>query len=225
VHGVIDAMAVAAAPPPGVNSTVTVTNANPAAGVYSGTGATNLNDVYVGGVSRSGLAPAIAGTPLGTTSYAKAVQSDAVSKKVDEEAAGVVQSREQALETLREEHAVGVVVAVRGEVIWEDIFSDPGLLARYWTKLVRSYAAEELVSTESHGTASVADAQRFLDTPTHGAEDSQGEVGVYRFREVKSSGTDLFTLESLLPGTGYDVHVSRVKLRGTNLTLPPPAAY
>jgi hypothetical protein len=225
VHGVIDAMAVAAAPPPGVNSTVTVTNANPAAGVYSGAGATNLNDVYVGGVSRSGLAPAIAGTPLGTTSYAKAVQSDAVSKKVDEEAAGVVQSREQALETLREEHAVGVVVAVRGEVIWEDIFSDPGLLARYWTKLVRSYAAEELVSTESHGTASVADAQRFLDTPTHGAEDSQGEVGVYRFREVKSSGTDLFTLESLLPGTGYDVHVSRVKLRGTNLTLPPPAAY
>jgi len=37
---------------------------------------------------------------------------------------------------------------------------------------------------------------------------------VYRCREVKAGGTDLFTLEALLPGTGYDVHISRVKLRG-----------
>src|ERR1035437_8146166 len=114
---------------------------------------------------------------LGTTSYAKAMQTEAVSAKVDQETAGLAQSREQALATLRQEHAVGVVVAVRGEVIWADIFSDPGLLARYWTKLVRSYAAEEFVSSKSHGTASVADAQRFLDMPMHGTEDSQGEVG------------------------------------------------
>ena len=53
-----------------------------------------------------------------------------------------------------------------------------------------------------------------------GTEDSQGEVGVYRCREVKSGGTDLFTLESLLPGTGYDVHISRVKLRGQALNVP-----
>jgi hypothetical protein len=174
-------------------------------GAYGGTGSTNLNGAYSAG------APA---RSLGTTSYAKAVQSQAVAAKVDEEAASVVKSREEALETLRQEHAVGVVVAVRGEVIWADIFSDPGLLARYWTKLVRSYAAEELESGPAHGSASVVDAQRFLDTPTHGAEDSQGEVGVYRCLEVKSGGTDLFTLESLLPGTGYDVHISRVKLRG-----------
>jgi hypothetical protein len=162
---------------------------------------------------------------MGTTSYAKAVQTPSVSAKVDQEAAGLVQTREQALATLREEHAVGVVVAVRGEVIWADIFSDPGLLARYWTKLVRSYAAEELVSGKSHGTASVADAQRFLDTPMHGTEDSQGEVGVYRCREVKSGGADLFTLEALLPGTGYDVHISRVKLRGAEDGSRPPVIY
>jgi hypothetical protein len=148
------------------------------------------------------------------------VQSQAVAAKVDEEAASVVKSREEALETLRQEHAVGVVVAVRGEVIWADIFSDPGLLGRYWIKLVRSYAAEGLESGSAHGTASMADAQRFLDTPTHGTEDSQGEVGVYRCKEVKSGGTDLFTLESLLPGTGYDVHISRVKLRGQALNVP-----
>jgi len=172
--------------------------AAPASGVYGGTGNTNLN----------------------TTSYAKAVQSQSVAAKVDEEAAGVVKSREQALDTLRQEHAVGVVVAVRGEVIWADIFFDPGLLARYWIKLVRSYAAEGLESGGAHGSASMADAQRFLDTPTQGTEDSQGEVGVYRCMEVKSGGTDLFTLEALLPGTGYDVHISRVKLRGQSPSVP-----
>ena len=159
----------------------------------------------------------VQGRTLGTTSYAKAMQSDAVSAKVDQEAAGAVASREQALATLRQEHAVGVVVALRGEVIWADIFSDTGLLTRYWTKLVRSYAAEGLGSRGPHGSASVADAQRFLDTPAQGREDSEGEVGVYRYREVKSGGTDLFALESLLPGTGYDVHVSRLKLKGAGV--------
>jgi hypothetical protein len=190
VSGAISSMAKAAPPP--------VPSPNSTTGVYGGTGRSNL----------------------GTTSYAKAVQSQAVAAKVDEEAASVVKSRDEALETLRQEHAVGVVVAVRGEVIWADIFSDPGLLARYWIKLVRSYAAEGLESGIAHGNASMADAQRFLDTPTHGAEDSQGEVGVYRCREVKSGGTDLFTLEALLPGTGYDVHISRVKLRGQSTGVP-----
>jgi len=202
VSGAIGGMARAAAPP-------RVTSPNP--DVYGGTGPTNLNE--------AGIAP-------GTTSYAKAVQSQAVAAKVDEEAAGVVKSREEALDTLRQEHAVGVVVAVRGEVIWADIFSDPGLLTRYWIKLVRSYAAEGLESGSAHGTASLADAQRFLDTPAHGTEDSQGEVGVYRCREVKSGGADLFTLEALLPGTGYDVHISRVKLRGpAGPSLPPRPVY
>jgi hypothetical protein len=208
VHGAITSMARAAAP----------ASANGSSGVYSGTGSVNLNNAYVEGVPQANM-------PLGTTSYAKAMQSQAVSAKVDEEAAGLVESREKALQTLREEHAVGVVVAVKGEVIWADIFSDPRLLARYWTKLVRSYAAEELVSGTVHGTATVADAQHFLDTPTHGTEDSQGEVGVYRYREVKAGGTDLFTLESLLPGTGYDIHISRLKLKGAGLNALPAAAY
>jgi hypothetical protein len=141
-----------------------------------------------------------------------------VSAVVDQEAAGVLESREQALTTLRQEHAVGVVVAVRGEVIWADMFSDPELLARYWTKLVRSYAAEGLGAGmgagPAHKTATVADAQAFLDAPAHGREESECEVGVYRIREVKSDGTDTFALEALLPGTGYDVHVSRLKMKG-----------
>ena len=72
------------------------------------------------------------------------MQSEAVSEKVDEAAAPVMQAREQVLAKLRDEHAIGVVVAVRGDIIWADLFANTNLLARYWTKLVRSYAAESL---------------------------------------------------------------------------------
>ena len=151
---------------------------------------------------------------LGTTSYARAMQSASVSEKMDEAAAPLMKSREQVLEKLREEHAVGVVVAVRGEIVWADIFSDPDLLSRYWTKLVRSYAAESLLGGEARQAPTVSDAQRFLDAPSGGTETSIGDVGIYRYKELRSSGTETFVLESLLSGADYDVHVSKVKLRG-----------
>ncbi len=151
---------------------------------------------------------------LGTTSYARAMQSAAVSEKVDGAAAPVMKSREQVLEKLREQHAVGVVVAVRGDIVWADIFSDSDLLARYWTKLVRSYAAESLLGGETHAAPTTAEAQRFLDAPRGGTETSVGDVGVYRYKELRSGGTETFVLESLLPGTDYDVHISKLKLRG-----------
>ncbi len=92
------------------------------------------------------------------------------------------------------------MVAVRGEVIWADVFADTDLLTRYWSKLVRSYAAEGLTEVGRHnGGATQADAQRFLDTPMRGAESSTGEVGVYRCLEAKAGTTEQFVLESLLP--------------------------
>jgi len=147
-----------------------------------------------------------AGMPLafGTTSYAKVMEDPAVSRKVDEE------------------HAVGVVVAVRGEIVWADLFASTDLLSRYWTKLIRSYAAESLTDSGDHPAPTVADAQRFLASPTSGTEDSTGEVGVYRYRELKSDGAETFVLESLLPNTDYDVHISKMKLHGEELSGAKP---
>ena len=162
---------------------------------------------------------------MGTTSYAKAMEDRAVSEKVDEAAAPVMKALEQVLARLREEHAVGVVVAVRGEIVWADLFADTGLLARYWTKLVRSYAAESLTAGETHSTPTVADAQRFLDAPSGGTETSEGDVGVYRYRELSSGSTETFVLESLLPGTGYDVHISKLKLKAAEHRIKPPQYY
>jgi hypothetical protein len=162
---------------------------------------------------------------LGTTSYARAMQDSSVSAKVDEAAAPVMKSREQVLARLREEHAIGVVVAVRGEIVWADLFVDTDLLARYWTKLVRSYAAESLLEGDTHPAPSVTDAQHFLDAPAGGTETSEGDLGIYRYRELHSDRTETFVLESLLPGTGYDVHISKMKLRGTVRRVATPQIY
>jgi hypothetical protein len=196
VGGVVSQMAgVAAAPPSSANSTVSVESSYSAIDVIPAH-SRNLS--------------------LGTTSYAKAMQNSAVSAKVDEASAPLMKSRDSILATLRQEHAVGVIVAVHGEIVWADLFSDTDLLTRYWNKLVRSYAAESLtpVELESSSKASVADAQRFLDGPQQGTETSEGEVGVYRYREVKVDGTDTFALETLLGGADYDVHISKLRLQG-----------
>ena len=188
-------------------------------------------DSVHGSIAQLEMAPAAPGAagsatpaPIDTTSYAKAMQNSAVSAKVDEAAAPVMKSREQVLARLRQEQAVGVVVAVRGELVWADLFADTDLLSRYWTKLVRSYAAESLTEGEEHAAPTVADAQQFLDRPRNGMENSEGEVGVYRYSEVNTGGAETFVLESLLPGASYEVHISRVKLRGEH-RAPRPIAY
>jgi hypothetical protein len=159
---------------------------------------------------------------MGTTSYARAMEDSSVSAKVDEAAAPVMTAREQVIAQLRKEGAIGVVVAVRGEIVWADLFVDTDLLSRYWTKLVRSYAAESLAGGETHAKPTVADAQHFLDAPSGGTETSEGNVGVYRYRELRAEGTETFVLESLLPGTGYDVHISKLKLREVAWHTPKP---
>jgi hypothetical protein len=158
----------------------------------------------------------------GTTSYAKVMENPVISQKVDEAAAPVMKAREEVLAKLRDEHAVGVVVAVRGEIVWADLFASTDLLARYWTKLVRSYAAESLTEGENHAAPSEADAQHFLDMPSGGTENSEGDVGTYRYRELKSGNAETFVLESLLPGTGYDVHISKMKLIEEARRAPKP---
>jgi hypothetical protein len=185
VHGTITQMEVAAAPPVSAgNTSETVT------------------------VQAQSISP----NTLATTSYAKVMQDRVVSEKVDEAAAPVMKSRDQVFAQLRQEHAVGVVVAVRGEIVWADIFADTELLSRYWTKLVRSYAAESLTTGETHSAPNVTDAQHFLDAPSGGTETSESDVAIYRYRELHFRDTETFVLQSLLPGTGYDVHISKLKL-------------
>ena len=65
----------------------------------------------------------------------------------------------------------------------------------------------------------MADAQHFLDAPS--GETSEGDVGVYRYRELKSGNAETFVLESLLPGADYDVHISKMKLMNSDRPVKP----
>jgi len=105
---------------------------------------------------------------------------------------------------------VGVVVAVNGEIIWADVFASPQLLEKYWPKLVRSYAAEAVVTRAADKQASMESAQRFLDRLEGRREVSESEPGLFRHTEISGDGYKVFELTSLLPKTGFEVHVAKM---------------
>lgn len=158
---------------------------------------------------------------LGTTSYAKAMNDDRVKQEVDKVAEPLTKSSHEILQKLREEHAVGVVAAVNGEILWADIFATPDMLAAYWTKLVRSYAAESFEHRGYGKELSVAEAQRFVDRPAQGSETSEGETGLYRYREVRGDMQSSFYLQVLMTGTEFNAHISRVAEDRNDATLKP----
>jgi hypothetical protein len=145
-----------------------------------------------------------------TSSYARAWSIGAVKQQVDAVAAPVARSYESVIGKLRDQNAVGVVVAVNGQIVWSDIFAGPGLLEKYWPKLVRSYAAEALTARAKPGSTSVRDAQDFLDSFDGTRQTVETEPGVFRHTEIVGSGFHAFQLTSLLPKTGFDIHFSKM---------------
>ncbi len=162
-------------------------------------------------VNRS-VADMAAATPAasGTTSYAKVMGNDEVQKKVDAVAAPMERSYESVIKQLRNQNAVGVVVAINGEIVWADIFASTPLLEKYWPKLVRSYAAEAITHVTKKGNADVKMAQSFLDDLAGNRQVVETEPGIFRHTEIVGSGFRAFELASLLPKTGFDVHISKM---------------
>jgi hypothetical protein len=146
----------------------------------------------------------------GTTSYAKLMQNEEVQHKVDAVAAPIQRDYQSLIKQLRDRHAVGVVAAVNGELIWADIFASTSLLEKYWPKLVRSYAAEAFISRASNQEADVKSAQQFLDHFEGRREMVETEPGLYRHTEITGDGFKAFELTSLLPKTGFDLHVAKM---------------
>lgn len=143
-----------------------------------------------------------------STSYARVMADKDVQKRVDEVAAPIERNYSRLMKELKSKNAVGVVVAVNGEIIWADIFASTPLLEKYWPKLVRSYAAEAIGKT-SGADVSVKDAQRFLDDWSGTRETIESEPGVFRHTEISGDGFRAFELTSLLPKTGFDLHLAK----------------
>ena len=145
-----------------------------------------------------------------TSSYARVMENKEVKEKVEEVARPIEQNYQSLIRQLRDRKAVGVVVAVNGRIIWADVFASTDLLERYWPKLVRSYASEAVVTRAKGGEASTAQAEEFLGEMEGRRETIESEPGIYRHTEVNGDGFKAFALTSLLPKTGFDVHVAKM---------------
>lgn len=148
-----------------------------------------------------------------SSSYAAAVQSDTVKRQIDSIAVPVGQSYEKMIRTLRAEKALGAVVVINGEPVWADVFASPALLEKYWPKLIRSYAAEalrpEIVPTATRPSQDRA--QAFIDNFDAKRDNIETEPGVYRNTEIIGEDFDAFILTSLLPNTGFAVHIAKMQ--------------
>ena len=145
-----------------------------------------------------------------TSSYARVMEDKDVQKQVDSVAAPIERNYESVIHQLRDKNAVGVVVAVNGEIVWADIFASTQLLQKYWPKLIRSYATEAVITRAKAAQVSTKDAQRFLDTLEARHETSDIEPGVYKQTEISGDGFKVFELMSLLPKTGFAVHIAKM---------------
>jgi len=155
-------------------------------------------------------APTVAADLEQTTSFAKVNENSEVKKQIDSIAKPVEENYQSLIHQLRDRNAVGVVVAVNGRIIWADIFASSDLLGKYWPKLVRSYASEAVVTRAKEVEVTVSQAQSFLGDMEGRREMIESEPGIYRHTEVTGNGFKAFALMSLLPKTGFDVHIAKM---------------
>jgi hypothetical protein len=145
-----------------------------------------------------------------TTSYAKARENKAVQKQVESITEPMQKSYESVIKQLRNQNAVGVVVAVKGHILWADMFASSALLAKYWPKLLESYATEALTMPGAREETSIKEAERFLQNWQARHEVVDSEPGLYRQRELVGDKFRAFQLTSLLAKDAFDVHLSKM---------------
>lgn len=144
------------------------------------------------------------------SSYAKARENKAVQKQVESITEPMQKSYESVIKQLRNQNAVGVVVAVKGHIVWADMFASSALLAKYWPKLLDSYATEALTMPGAHGETSIKEAETFLQNWQARHEVVDSEPGLYRQRELVGDKFKAFQLTSLLAKEAFDLHLSKM---------------
>lgn len=145
-----------------------------------------------------------------TSSYATVNENKAVKREMAKIVDPIVRSYDKVIRNLKDQNAVGVAVAVNGRMVWADVFASPQLLQAYWPKLIQSYVAEVVGQPAQDVSADQKVAQAFVDSMQSRHETAESEPGVFRQSEGKGDGYRVFTLTSLLPKTGFDVHIAKM---------------
>jgi hypothetical protein len=141
-----------------------------------------------------------------TQDYAHVLASPKAKAHVDEAARAFQTDYERELrEQLRGRSAVGVVVAINGELVWSDVFPTSDLFHKYWPKLLRSYIME----AESRGYGDeppwggklaglppVKQAEAFL-LEDRGKVTIKMEPAAYRRTEIAGNNFQVVALEAI----------------------------
>jgi hypothetical protein len=183
----------------------------PAAPVRGGSGSGGA----IGSGSGGGRGPDISASSAtveinSTTSYAKARENKAVKQEVDSIVEPMQKSYESVIKQLRNQNAIGVVVAVKGHIVWADMFASSILLGKYWPKLLESYATEALTMPGARTEIGIKEAGAFLENWQARHEVVDSEPGLYRQRELIGDKFRAFQLTSLLAKEAFDVHLSKM---------------
>jgi len=141
-----------------------------------------------------------------TQDYTAVLNSEAAQERVEKVARSIEADYERELrEQVGGRGAVGVVVAVNGELVWSDVFPNADLFRKYWPKLLRSYVME----AESRGRGEVSpwgekrmafpspkQAEAFL-FEDRGRVSIKIEPAAYRRTEVSSGDYQIVALEAI----------------------------
>jgi ARG and Rhodanese-Phosphatase-superfamily-associated Protein domain len=169
--------------------------------------------------SQTGVWESVAGTmqvlatPSTTSSYLDAVNSPQAKRALDEKTSSIEREYESELRTkVGSSGAVGVVVAINGELVWSDIFPSAELFGKYWPKLLRSYVLE----ADSHPKAfkpapSPKAAQAFL-LEDGGRVTVKEEPGAYRRTEITGGDYQIVALKALgkFSDSGLLIHYNKM---------------
>ncbi len=80
-----------------------------------------------------------------------------------------------------------------------------------WPKLMGSYAAEAVTAGSGGSVPNIQEAEAWMSRLAGGREVAETEPGVYRHTDITGYGYRVFELTSLLPGTGFAVHVTKIR--------------
>jgi hypothetical protein len=158
-----------------------------------------------------------------TQDYAHVLSSPAAKRRVEEVATSIEGEYERELrDQIRGQGAVGVVVAINGQLVWSDVFSSADLFRKYWPKLLRSYVmeaesrawgfAEPAQERKMFGVPGVKQAESFL-LEDRGRVDIKMEPGAYRRTEISSGDYQIVALEAVgkSEDSGLLIHYNKME--------------
>jgi len=105
---------------------------------------------------------------------------------------------------------VGAVVARNGRLVWADVFATSSLFARYWPKLLKSYAVDAVGDYASDARPGTEEARRYL-LERAGEATTTGAAGVYQLVKVEHPRYAVFELRDVSLATPLRLHYNKME--------------